>query len=82
MDHLARDFLETLSSNDRAVFLNAGKNDLPLFHFSAGSRVRQLYFGPGGEGRRLLCKNKDPCDIDGASMRIVERTWEIIHGAA
>ena len=82
LGQLAREFLDTLSEKEKAAFLRASKDDLPLFHFGAGSKVRELYFGPRGEGRALLCQNKDPCDIDAESMRIVERTWEIIHGAA
>lgn len=78
MDRLARSFIGTLSPADIEVFRRSSDSDLPRFHFGAGSRVRHLYFGPGAEGRKTLCRQDDYCDIDRESMRIVERTWEII----
>ena len=80
LDRFARNFIATLSEEDVAAFKKAEKADLPLFHFGAGSRVRQLYFGPDGEGRKAFCTPGAYCDIDRESMRIVERTWQIIRG--
>lgn len=80
LDRLARGFIATLSQEDLAAFEKAGKSDLPMFHFGAGSRVRQLYFGPQGEGRKAFCTPDAYCDIDAESMRIVERAWQMIHG--
>jgi hypothetical protein len=82
VDRLARGFLVTLSQSDKDAFIKASKDDLPMFHFGAGSRVRQMYFGPDGQGRKALCVKVQYCDIDKQSMRIVERTWEIIQGAS
>jgi len=81
VDRLARGFLDTLSQSDMDALIKASKDDLPMFHFGAGSRVRQMYFGPDGQGRKALCVKAQYCDIDKQSMRIVERTWEIIQGA-
>ena len=80
VDRLARDFIDTLSEEDVAAFRDAERSELPMFHFGAGSRVRQLYFGPDGEGREALCTPTTYCDIDSQSMRSVERAWSIIHG--
>lgn len=82
IDRLARIFLQTLSPRDMDAFREAGKDDLPMFHFGAGSRVRQMFFGPDQEGRNSLCPRSGHCDIDAESMHIVERTWEIIHDAS
>lgn len=79
VDRLARSFLKTLAEKDIADFREAEESDLPMFHFGAGSRVRELYFGPDGEGRKALCTPSVYCDIDAQSMRIVERTWQIVH---
>jgi hypothetical protein len=81
VDRLARGFIQTLSEEDVAAFRNAERSDLPMFHFGAGSRVRQLYFGADGEGRKFLCTPRRYCDIDRESMRIVERAWQIIRDA-
>lgn len=80
LDCFAQSFIATLSEQDMAAFKNAEKADLPLFHFGAGSRVRKLYFGPDGEGRKAFCTPGAYCDIDRESMRIVERAWQIIRG--
>ncbi len=74
VDRLARAFLDTLSQSDKDAFIKASKNDLPMFHFGARPRVRQMYLGPGGEGRKALCIKAQYRDIDKQSMRIVERT--------
>jgi hypothetical protein len=81
IDRFAMGFVGTLSQDDKDAFANARKGDLPMFHFGAGSRIRELYFGPTGDGRKAFCRPDHFCDIDRESMRIVERTWEIIHGA-
>jgi hypothetical protein len=80
IDRLARGFIETLTEEDVAAFKKAAESDLPMLHFGAGSRVRQLYFGPHGEGRKALCEPGAYCDIDGQSMRIVERAWRTLNG--
>lgn len=80
LDRLAKGFIATLSEQDVAMLKKAEKADLPMFHFGAGSRVRQLYFGPEGEGRKAFCSPGEYCDIDRESMRIVERAWQIVHG--
>lgn len=81
LDRLARGFIGTLSEEDVRTFERAERGDLPMFHFGAGSRVRQLYFGRDGEGRKSFCTPGAYCDIDRESMRIVERAWEIIRDA-
>ena len=81
LDRLANGFIATLTEQERATLKKAEETDLPMFHFGAGSRVRQLYFGPDGEGRKAFCTPGAYCDIDRESMRIVERAWQIIRGA-
>lgn len=80
LDRFAEGFIATLSAENLETFKKAENIDLPMFHFGAGSRVRQLYFGPDGEGRRVFCKPNEYCDIDRESMRIVERAWQLIRG--
>ncbi len=80
LDRFAHGFIATLSKENLEAFKKVEKADLPMSHFGAGSSVRQIYFGPDGEGRRAFCTPNESCDIDRESMRIVERAWQIIRG--
>lgn len=73
-----REFVAGLSMSERKSFLEASRTDLALFHFGAGSRVRERYFSSNSEVRQASCGTNMHayCDIDGASMIIVEKAWD------
>ena len=75
------EFVASLTPSERKEFLDASRDDLALFHFGAGSQVRERYFSsPDSVVRQAFCSN-DPeayCDIDSASMVIVVKAWELI----
>jgi len=75
-----REFVASLTVSERQEFLHASQADLSLFHFGAGSRVRARYFFANSNVRQAFCgPNRHAyCDIDGASMVIVEKAWEQI----
>ena len=78
-----REFIASLTPPVRREFLHAAKTDLALFHFGAGSSVRARYFTSNTAVRRAFCGNNRRafCNIDAASMIIVEKAWERIHAA-
>ena len=78
-DRFAREFLQTLAPDEVEVFRQAKREDLAMFHFGAGSRIRSLYFhGRDSPGRAAFCVADAICDIDAESNRIVVRTWELV----
>ena len=76
------EFVASLSDSDRAEFLRAREEDLPMFHFGAASRIRSRYFviSENSDVRKAFCP-ADPnayCDIDEASNAMVRKAWEQI----
>ena len=75
------EFIAGLTTGERREFLRASRSDLALLHFGAGSRVRERYFSSNSDVRQTFCGANRPayCDIDAASMVIVEKVWQKLH---
>jgi hypothetical protein len=75
-----RQFVASLTASERQEFLHASQSDLALFHFGAGSRIRARYFSSNSSVRKAFCgiNQNAYCNIDGASMVIVEKAWQQI----
>jgi len=77
------EFAASLSPAERDEMRKTGREDLSVFHFGIGSRIRERYFSaPNSELVKAFCPVPDAtaeyCYVDNASGAMIVKVWELI----